>query len=186
MPSRLAQSSGGQTRFAQTMPAFSLDWAPRLGHAKWATSIQPSFSSTDIIVKTATKLGVCISMSKECEIKILERALASSDDKARWAAAAELGEFVYSEPDLLWPIVLKHGSSPDEDLRAAVATCLLEHILEHHFDAFFPKLKIEILKENSNLRNTLELCWKFNLTKVQVARWEKLLKETSKKRGKRS
>jgi len=35
----LTETSGVQTRFAQTMPALTLDSAPRLGHAKWADPI---------------------------------------------------------------------------------------------------------------------------------------------------
>ncbi|HNP31339.1 MAG TPA: hypothetical protein PKK23_19995, partial [Nitrospirales bacterium] len=36
MPALLAEFSGGQTRLAQTVPAWFLNLAPRLGHAEWA------------------------------------------------------------------------------------------------------------------------------------------------------
>ena len=45
-----------------------------------------------------------------------------------------MADFVETEPDAVWSFVQRWGTSPDEDLRSAVATLLLEHLLEHHFD----------------------------------------------------
>ncbi|WP_342350024.1 hypothetical protein [uncultured Nitrospira sp.] len=39
MPSILAESSGGQTRLPQTVPAWLPNSAPRLGHAEWADPV---------------------------------------------------------------------------------------------------------------------------------------------------
>jgi hypothetical protein len=51
----------------------------------------------------------------------------------RWQAIIEIGHFVSAEPEAIWPFVLKWGSYEDEDLRTAIATCLLEHLMEFHF-----------------------------------------------------
>src|SRR4051812_13600743 len=59
----------------------------------------------------------------------------------RWQAIIAVGEFVEVEPEAVWSFVGRWGSSPDEDLRTAIATCLLEHLLEHHFDLFMPRVK---------------------------------------------
>jgi len=62
----------------------------------------------------------------------------------RWQCIIDLGEYVESNPEELWTFVKKWGSHPDEDLRAAIATCLLEHLLEHHFDFIFPRVEQQV------------------------------------------
>lgn len=59
----------------------------------------------------------------------------------RWQALITIGDFVEDEPDAVWSFVERWGAYPDDDLRAAIATCLTEHLLEHHFDLIFPRLK---------------------------------------------
>ena len=72
-------------------------------------------------------------------LKKLDADLGSQDEDVRWQAAIALGELCESEPELIWPLVLKWGSSENEDVRDAVATCMLEHILEFHFVKYFGK-----------------------------------------------
>jgi hypothetical protein len=57
-------------------------------------------------------------------------------------------------------LVVRFGSSDVLDVRQAIASCALEHILEHHFEMFFPRLEGEIRGGNGNLRDTLKLSWK--------------------------
>ena len=45
----------------------------------------------------------------------------------RWQAIVAVGEFIEEEPEAVWSFIVRSGASPDEDLRAAIATCLLEH-----------------------------------------------------------
>lgn len=59
----------------------------------------------------------------------------------RWQAIIRIGEFIESNRDEVWEFTLKWGKHPQADLRAAVATCLLEHLLEHHFAAVFPRVR---------------------------------------------
>lgn len=79
----------------------------------------------------------------------IEKGLSSQDEKVRWEAAVAAGELIAVRPLDVWSIVKKHGSIDDPDLRTAVATCILEHLLEHHFEDFFPLLEKEI--EGGNL-----------------------------------
>jgi len=51
-------------------------------------------------------------------------------------------------------------SASDEDLRVAIATCLLEHLLEQHFDLLFPQMEIAV-REDSLFARALGMCWKF-------------------------
>ena len=46
----------------------------------------------------------------------------------RWQAIIDVGDFIESDPELVWAFALRWGSSEDDDLRAAIATCLLEHL----------------------------------------------------------
>jgi hypothetical protein len=47
----------------------------------------------------------------------------------RWQAVIAVGEFVEAEPEAVWAFVERWGKHANEDLRSAIATCLLEHLL---------------------------------------------------------
>src|SRR5262245_66588075 len=59
----------------------------------------------------------------------------------RWQAIIRVGDFVETQPEAVWQFAHRWGKHPQADLRAAVATCLLEHLLEHHFDVMFPRMR---------------------------------------------
>ena len=59
----------------------------------------------------------------------------------RWQAIITLEPLIESAPEVLWPFIARWGSHPDEDLRMAIATCLLEHLLEFHFTEYFPRVE---------------------------------------------
>jgi hypothetical protein len=78
----------------------------------------------------------------------------------RWQAIIRVGDFVENEPEAIWPFVLKWGSHEDDDVRTAIATCLLEHLLECHFDLLFPRVE-EAARANARFAKTAVQCWKF-------------------------
>jgi hypothetical protein len=78
----------------------------------------------------------------------------------RWQAIIRIGEYIESDPESVWEFIRRWGSHPQEDLRDAIATCLLEHLLEHHFAAYFPRVEQEVLA-NHKFGDTLERCWQF-------------------------
>jgi len=84
----------------------------------------------------------------------------------RWQAIIAVGHFIQEEPDAIWSFILRWGSSPDEDLRTAVATCLLEHLLEYHFTRFFPQVE-EVVRSNPMLADTFSRCWKLGQAKEE-------------------
>jgi hypothetical protein len=98
--------------------------------------------------------------------------------ETRWEAATQLGEWTKESSSAVWGLILKHGSSDDEDLRFAIATCVLEHLLEYHFEQYFPLLESEIRGGNLNLGKTLRLCWKFGQAEFpsNTNRWDRLVK----------
>ncbi|MGZ5120348.1 MAG: hypothetical protein ACXWCK_30105, partial [Burkholderiales bacterium] len=83
---------------------------------------------------------------------------AENDMDPRWQAIIALGEFVDSNPMEVWSFVERWGNTSDEDLRTAIATCLLEDLLEHHFDEVFPKLEVAV-KASSEFADTFSRCW---------------------------
>src|SRR5207248_3326080 len=57
----------------------------------------------------------------------------------RWQAVIKVGEFIETDPEQVWAFATKWGKHPSSDLRAAIATCLVEHLLELHFELVFPR-----------------------------------------------
>ena len=82
------------------------------------------------------------------------------EEDPRWQAIIGVSLFIPTDPETIWPFALKWGSHEDADLRSAIATCLLEHLLEHHFDLLFPKIE-NAAKENALFGKTIKMCWKF-------------------------
>jgi len=58
----------------------------------------------------------------------------------------------------VWRFVLRWGGHAQEDVRAAVATCLLEHLLEEHFDLIFPRLA-HPCQDNRLFYDMCRMCW---------------------------
>ena len=96
----------------------------------------------------------------------------------RWQAVIAIGEFIESEPEAIWPFVLRWGSHEDEDLRAAVTTCLLEHLLEHHFDLMIARVEAAA-RSNAWFAKTTAGCWKFGQAKEpwRAERFDRLCEE---------
>ncbi len=108
-----------------------------------------------------------------------ETMLGSADNDTRWQGAILLGEFCEAAPETIWPAVIRWGSTPDEDMRPAIATCVLEHILEHHFAWFFDRCRELINTGNSAFTDTLSQCWRFGEAALPAnkTRLDELLKQ---------
>src|SRR5262249_54455661 len=78
----------------------------------------------------------------------------------RWQAIIKVGEFIESDPEAVWRFICRWGGHPQEDLRDAVATCLLEHLLEYHFDIYFPQVE-QIALADPLFGDTFLRCWQF-------------------------
>ena len=78
----------------------------------------------------------------------------------RWQAIIRIGEYVESEPDKVWAFISQWGAYPQEDLRDAIATCLLEHLLEFHFAEYFPHVE-DLAVHSAHFADTFLRCWQF-------------------------
>ena len=94
----------------------------------------------------------------------------------RWQAVIAVAEFIETDPEGVWPFILRWGSSEDGDLRMAIATCALEHLLEYHFDAFISRVEATA-RENHLFAETVTSCWKFGQSEqpIRAARLERLI-----------
>ena len=94
----------------------------------------------------------------------------------RWQAIIAVAEHIPTEPEGVWTFVRQWGSYPQDDLRDAIATCVLEHLLEHHFDTMFPRVEAWA-RSDPAFADTVSRCWAFGQGEVPVnaARFRALL-----------
>jgi hypothetical protein len=76
----------------------------------------------------------------------------------RWQAVIRVSEFIESDPEAVWSFACRWGCHPQKDLRDAIATCLLEHLLEYHFAAFFPRVE-QLALADPLFADTFRRCW---------------------------
>ncbi len=81
------------------------------------------------------------------------------ENDPRWHAIIAVGEYVESHPHDVWQFVARWGKSEDRDLQIAIATCLLEHLLEHHFELLFPAISA-LANSDRNFAHAFLACWK--------------------------
>jgi hypothetical protein len=77
----------------------------------------------------------------------------------RWQAIIEVEAFIETDPDEIWRFVRRWGCHEDEDLRNAIATCLLEDLLEYHFEEYFSKVE-EAVRADRLFADTFGRCAK--------------------------
>lgn len=87
----------------------------------------------------------------------------------RWQAIIRVGQFIDSDPDVVWRFIARWGCHEDDDLRMAIATGLLEHRLERHFDAFFPAVEKLVIHDRC-FADTFASCWQFGQSESAVNR----------------
>jgi hypothetical protein len=100
----------------------------------------------------------------------------------RWLALIEVSDLIERHPGDVWPFILRWGSHPDDEVRAAVAACLLEHLLEYHFDQYFPQVQQAVT--DPLFADTFSLCWKYGQSEIpgNSARFDGLIRETAARR----
>jgi hypothetical protein len=104
----------------------------------------------------------------------------------RWQAIIAVGNFIETDPGPIWEFIERWGVHPDDDLRMAIATCLLEHFLEFHFEAFFAPVKA-LVRSNPMFAETFSWCSKFGQSEVptNAALFDTLKREASRRHSKK-
>jgi hypothetical protein len=134
-------------------------------------------------VDPAQRLQALRLMRQRIEVGILSRTfldlartlIADPDNDCRWQAVIVVGEYVEDSPEEVWQVISQFGESQDEDMRVAIATVLLEHLLESHFDAYFPRLRERVQGGSLLLADTLSRCWAFGRAEARWGEVEALL-----------
>jgi len=128
-------------------------------------------------------------MTVQEAIEAAERILpgeAAPDDEEdpRWQAIIAIGEFLDSQPESVWKFIECWGVHPNDDLRMAIATVLLEHLLDRHFETFFPRVR-QLVRENRLFADTFSSCWKFGQSKsfANALQFDALKREASQRAG---
>ena len=119
-------------------------------------------------------------MTIEQAIRFAERLLPGTkspegETDPRWQAIIKVSMFIETKPEEVWRFISKWGRSDNEDVRTAIATCVLEHFIEYHFDEYFPLVE-DAAKGDSNFADTFSRCWKFGLSERpdNAARFDRL------------
>ena len=101
----------------------------------------------------------------------------------RWEALLAIAEFVADDPDPICAFVLRWGSYPDADLQSAVASCLLERLLEFHFERVFPDIEAQARRDRV-FAGTFSRCWKYGQADEapHAARFDALLEFVTERR----
>jgi hypothetical protein len=86
-----------------------------------------------------------------------------TEEDSRWQAIIRVAEFAESNPEELWAFARHWGSSSDKDLRTGIATCLLEHLLEYHFEDLFPRVE-SAAKQDAMFADTFMRCWQSGMS----------------------
>jgi hypothetical protein len=59
----------------------------------------------------------------------------------RWQAIIAVGKFIETDPIPVCDFAMKWARRRGRDLQWAINCCLIEHLLEHHFDLVFPRMR---------------------------------------------
>ena len=102
------------------------------------------------------------------------------EEDARWQRIIDVGAYIVDEPEAVWAFVAHWGSATDPDLRSAVATCLLEHLLQHHFELVFPRVEARA-NSDALFADTFKRCWKLGQAELpaNAARFDALVARLS-------
>jgi hypothetical protein len=116
---------------------------------------------------------------KNAEIILPGNAAPEKELDPRWQAILVIEDFVREEPEAVWSFVERWGRHPSQDLRQAIATCLLERLLAHHFDILFPRVE-QLAKENRLFAETVGMCWLLGQAEREenAGRMKRLVEET--------
>jgi hypothetical protein len=75
-------------------------------------------------------------------IEVAEQLARDRRTPVRWRVSAGiLQRYAEDYPGKIWPLIVRLGASRSVDLRWAVAVCMVELLLEHHYAQYFPKVK---------------------------------------------
>lgn len=105
----------------------------------------------------------CLERKLEGHWLVAKSLLRDTNTDVRWQAFIVVGEFMESKPQEVCNIIVTYGASDDEDVRTAVGTVLLEHMIAgRHYGMCMTALKEALRREEGDLlRSTIRQCENF-------------------------
>lgn len=94
-------------------------------------------------------------------LAVADALILNSKPRLRWSVLGDLTRFAEDRPEDVWPLIVKWGCVHNPDIRMGIACCLLEHVLEYHFEEFFERAQQVIGSGNRRFAATLMYCYKF-------------------------
>jgi hypothetical protein len=114
-------------------------------------------------------------------VGICDILIPSRNHYVRWQSFLLMGSFIENNPELIWPIVEKWGCVKNRDIRVGIGVCILEHLLEHHFSEYFPKVQSTIEEGNIRFIYTLAACYNLAKDPKDAVAFDRVLIEYAKK-----
>ena len=95
----------------------------------------------------------------------------------RWQAIIAVSEFIKDEPEDVWQFARRWSAHGQDDVRAAIATCIVEHLLERQFNLLFEWVEVAS-KRRCSIPRHIALCEARAISYTKNAkRLDRLLKE---------
>jgi hypothetical protein len=99
--------------------------------------------------------------------------VADSNRDVRWQALIVIGEYIATgfRNEEIWSVIVRFCGM-DDDMQDALATVLLEHLLEHDFDSTLDRIRDAPPEKLSPVLDLVQRCWRFGQSE---AKWHQLL-----------
>src|SRR5262245_53048934 len=110
-------------------------------------------ASCNLIIVRCMNAATTIADAK----KVLSLRAVEEGNDPRWQAIIAVGDFIESDPELVWQFILDTADTSDQDLQSALATCLLEHLIEEHPE--YKKLASDYASKDTRISGILSMCW---------------------------
>jgi hypothetical protein len=103
--------------------------------------------------------------------------IGDQSEHCRWQATIVVGEFIPVFPDRVWDIIVEWCPTKDADLKDALATVLLEHLLAFEFDVYFARVVARARRGDKAIIDLLSRCWPFGRAEKNWNRVRRLLRK---------
>lgn len=113
--------------------------------------------------------GIYSAKNRRLVIDLLEVLVADCEDDIHGQARIELTQLLQERPSRsVWPIIIKHCSSLDQEYRRYFAISVLESPFRDHFNFYFPRIRKLAEAGNTTIVDALSACYFFDLTLEQL------------------
>jgi hypothetical protein len=106
---------------------------------------------------------------------IARRLVGSENNDVRWQSIIVIGEFIPcgQRNEEIWRLILDHCGM-DDDMKGALATVLLEHLLEYDSDRTLDRIRVELRTGNAQLPALLWRCSRFGQSDAKWHEFQQL------------